>query len=283
VTAPLALLLVSLLWGGTFVAIKEGLHDASPLLFVGLRFLIAAVAAAVVARPSRSSLRRGARVGVALGAVLALAYSAQTLGLVTTTPARSAFLTGLNVGLVPLWAAALLRRAPPRRALIGFVLCVPGLWLLTAPGRLAESPGEAWTLGCAVLFAAHVVLVSRWGAAAGTSSLVVTQLATTAALALAASPLLESPRLAVTPRLAAALLATGLLATAGPLWLQMRFQPRVDPSRAALIYATEPVFAALLAVAWGESLDLRAWSGGALIVAGTLISELGARPWRRGA
>jgi drug/metabolite transporter (DMT)-like permease len=98
VTATAALLLVSALWGGTFVAIKSGLGDASPLLFVGLRFLFATVAALPLLR-SRAAFRGALRAGVPLGIVLALAYATQTLGLVTTTPARSAFVTALNVSL----------------------------------------------------------------------------------------------------------------------------------------------------------------------------------------
>ncbi|MBZ0141977.1 MAG: DMT family transporter, partial [Rhodocyclaceae bacterium] len=85
----LALLLVSVLWGTTFVAIKAGLDDASPLLFVGLRFGIAALVAAVTL-PHREALRDALPAAVPLGLVLAVGYAAQTIGLQTTTPARSA-------------------------------------------------------------------------------------------------------------------------------------------------------------------------------------------------
>jgi len=270
-----ALLLVSALWGATFVAIKEGLADASPLLFVGLRFLVAAgILAPRLARTKAPALRAG----VPLGAVLALAYATQTLGLTTITPARSAFLTGLNVPLVPLWAALLLRRRPPARSLAGLLVSLPGLWLLTRPAASAGAPGagEAWTLACAALFALHVVLVDRWGRDADTTSVVAVQLATTALLALAGSALLEEPHLEATPRLARSLFVTAVLATAGAIWLQMRFQPRVDPTRAALIYATEPAFAAAFAALAGERLAAATLAGGALILAGTILSERGA-------
>lgn len=268
----MALLAVAALWGGTFVVIKEGLGDASPLVFVGLRFLLAAVATAPLVR-GRDAWRRALAPGIPLGVVLFLGYAAQTQGLVTTTPARSAFLTGLSVPLVPLWAAALLAARPPRASLVGLAIALPGLWLLTSPGAGAWVTGDAWTLACAAAFGLHVVLVARWARHADPLPLVAVQLATVAALALAASPLVETPRIAPTLRLAGALALTAILATALTTWIQMRYQPRLDATRAALLYTMEPVFAALFATWWGESVTAPAWTGGLLIAAGAAISE----------
>lgn len=268
-----ALLAVAALWGGTFVVIKEGLGDASPLVFVGLRFLVAALATAPAVRGGRAAWRRALGPGIPLGVVLFLGYATQTQGLLTTTPARSAFLTGMCVPMVPLWAAALFGARPPRASLAGLAVALPGLWLLTSPGAGAWVRGDAWTLACAACFALHVVLVARWADRAGTVPLVAVQLATVAVLALAASPLLETPRAAPTPRLALAVALTALLATALATFLQMRYQPRLDPTRAALLYTMEPVFAALFATWWGESITAPAWTGGLLIAAGAAISE----------
>ena len=275
-SASLALLLVSALWGGTFVLIKEGLGDASPLLFVGLRFLLAALVTAAGVR-SREAWRRALPAGIPLGIVLFLGYATQTQGLVTTTPSRSAFLTGLCVPLVPLWSAALLRRFPSASSLMGLVLALPGLWFLTSPGAGEVTPGDLWTLGCAVCFALHVVLVARWAGTADTLPLVSVQLGTTAVLALIASPALEATHATATTRLVLAIVLTGVLATAGTTWLQMRYQPRLDPTRAGLLYTMEPVFAAVFAAWWGEPIPRLAALGGALIVAGAVVSEAGAR------
>jgi drug/metabolite transporter (DMT)-like permease len=276
VTPVLALLLVSVLWGGTFVAIKEGLDDAAPLLFVGLRFLAAALVSLPLLR-RHPDLGMALRIGVPLGIVMGAAYAVQTLGLVHTTPARSAFLTGLNASLVPAWGLLLFRHRAPRGALLGLAVAMPGLWLLTAPGAPSFRAGEAWTILCAILFALHVVLLNRWGPEADVAALLVVQLATTAVLCLALAPVAGGLRLDVTPRLAVALLATAILATAGTNWLQIRYQPRLDPSRAGMIYATEPAFAALFALAWGESIGTLAWIGGGLIMAGAAVSEWDAR------
>jgi len=273
--APLALLGVSALWGTTFVAVKAGLDDASPLLFVGVRFAVATLASLLLLR-RRPGLGAALRAGVPLGLVIAVGYAFQTIGLTTTTPTRSAFLTGVNVALVPLWAAVILRMRPPRLALVGLAVTIPGLWLLTSPGTGGWAAGDAWTLGCALMFALHVVLIERVGERHDTSALLVSQLGVTALVCLIASPLLETPTIAWTPRLLGAIGLTALAGTVTTTWLQLRFQPRVNPSRAGLVYATEPAFAALFSwLVFRETLPLAGWAGAVLIVAGLLLSEAG--------
>jgi drug/metabolite transporter (DMT)-like permease len=273
--ATLALLAVSALWGTTFVAVKSALSDCTPLLFVGVRFTVATIAALpLLRRPS--DLRGAWRAGVPLGVALALGYSTQTLGLAVTTPARSAFVTGLNVAIVPLWAAVILGRKARPLSLLGLLVAVPGLWLLTSPAGSSWNSGDSWTAACALFFALHVVLVSRLGAAHDARVLLVSQLLVTATICLAAAPVLETPRATPSVRLALAIAVTAVLATVGTTWLQLRFQPRLDPTRAALVYVTEPVFAAVFAwLATGEALPPAGWAGGAVILAGMVLSELG--------
>jgi drug/metabolite transporter (DMT)-like permease len=270
-----ALVLVSLLWGTTFVAVKSALEDASPLLFVGLRFTLAAAGSALLVRRA-GDLRRALGAGIPLGVVLAAAYAAQTVGLTTTSPSRSAFITGANVALVPLWGLAWLRTRPRPAALVGLGVVMPGLWLLTAAGSRGWTSGDAWTLVCAVLFALHVVMLNRLAPGRPAGALLAVQLTVTAALALGAAPWLERPAVEMSAKLAGALVLTALLATTGTTWLQIRYQPRVDPTRAALIYATEPVFASGFSfLVLGEVLPGAAWTGAALILAGIVVSELG--------
>lgn len=272
--APWALLLVSLLWGTTFVAVKTGLDDASPLLFVGIRFALAAATSALLLRRT-PGLRRALIAGAPLGIVLAISYSAQTIGLDFTTPARSGFVTGLNVALVPLWAAVVLRNRPRPLSLLGLAIALPGLWLLTSPGTDAWNVGDAWTVLCAVFFALHVVLLNRVGERFEAAGLLVSQLTVTAVLCLGASAAFETPRIEWTPKLGLALALTAIFATTGTTWLQLRFQPKVEPTRAALIYTTEPVFAALFSwLLFAERLPATGWIGGGLIVLGMVLAEV---------
>ncbi len=267
----IALLLVSALWGTTFVLVKSGLTDASPLLFVGLRFLVATIAALLLF--PRKAFSRGAWIrGIPLGLALTAAYATQTIGLSTTTPARSAFITSLNVAIVPLWAALLLRHRPKPIALVGLAVTLAGLALLTSPEGGSWNPGDLWTVACALLFALHVVLLSRWGASWSAPALLVAQLAVTAGIAFALVPL-EHARLTPTPQLAIAVAATAILATVGTTWLQLRYQPRADATETALLYATEPMFAALFSwMVLGETMSGAALAGSALIVAGAILA-----------
>jgi drug/metabolite transporter (DMT)-like permease len=278
-----ALLLVSLLWGTTFVAVKAGLDDASPILFVGIRFGIAALLSLALVRDPRV-IRQSLAVGVPLGAMMAFGYASQSIGLTMTTPSRSAFVTGLNVALVPLWAACFFGRRPPALSVLGLVVTIPGLWLLTGPTGGGWNAGDSWTLVCAVFFALHLVALSRFAPRADPGGLLVTQLAATSGLCFLASPLLETPRVVVTSELALALLVTAVFAGVFVSWLQIRYQPRVDPTRAAVVYVTEPVFAAFFS--WwitGEVFAPIGWIGAALILSGMLLSELGGARRARGA
>ena len=279
------LLLVSLIWGLTFVAVKPALTAIPPLLFVGLRFALAAVTAAAILpwlprsrtllsrpRPRRDSLVAG----VPLGIIIAGAYAAQCRGLITTTPARSAFITGLNVPLVPIWAWILTRRRPGLFPLLGLLLVLPGLWLLTTPQAGSWNPGDFWTLGCALLYALYVVQLTKAGADHDPAGLLVSQLAVTALISLGASLLLEHPHFHLTWKLAGILVFLAWLATLLTTWMQIRLQPEVGSTRSAILFATEPVFAALFSWALiGERLTAAACAGGGFILAGMVLSELG--------
>lgn len=278
----MALFVVSLVWGSTFVAVKSGLEDTSPLLFAALRFSLASLASLPLVR---GGLRAAWKPGLPLGLTMAVAYSTQTIGLEITTPARSAFVTGLNIALVPFWAMLLLRQRAHILSAVGLAVAIPGLWLLTSPGSgPGWNAGDSWTLVTAAGFALHLVLIQRLAPHHAPGALLFTQLVVTAAVCLPAAFLLETPRLAVTPRLGIALGITALLAGVGTTWLQLKFQPRVDATRAALIYATEPVFAAIFSLfLFGEMLPGLAWAGGGLILTGTLLAETGAARGRRDA
>ncbi len=271
----LALLAVSLIWGSTFVAVKGALDDAPPLMFLALRFSVAFAGSLLFLRP-RPHLRSALAWGLPVGLVFGGAYAAQTIGLVTTTPARSGFLTGINVLLIPLWGAWLLRRPPGWIPLVGLLIAVVGLWFLADPGTGSWVLGDTLTLVCAVLFALHVVLLTRFGRSHDRAGLLSSQLAIIAVMGFGASAMFETRPVQWTSGLIGALVLTGLLATLATTALQLRFQPFVTPIRTALVFATEPLFAAAFSVAlFGERLTLMGWLGGGLVLVGMIVSELG--------
>jgi drug/metabolite transporter (DMT)-like permease len=281
--ADLVLVLTTAVWGASFVVVHDAVRLADPFSFLALRFTVGALALTLV-DPRGLANRRLWRPGILLGALLFAGFITQTAGLQFTTPSRSGFLTGLSVLLVPFIAVLLFRRWPTPPVLLGVVLAVAGLWLLTGglPGvHGPTAAGDGLTLLCAVAFGFYIVLLEPAAQAYPPVPLVAVQLWTVVLLALVALPFVPAhiePR----PALWAAVLYAGLLSSAGCLLAQTWAQARTTAVRAALIFALEPVFAALYSVLLGrEQLGFRALTGGALIVLGILAAELGGALWLR--
>ncbi len=278
--AELAIVSVSFIWGATFVVVKSALADASTLIFLALRFALGALLLLALFRIRSGSLDgffaewRG---GVVCGFFLFIGYALQTAGLLTTAASKSAFLTGLFVVFVPLLSSILKRRAPRPVESIGALLAMCGTALLTldpsAGFRL--STGDLLTIGCAIAFTGHMLAVERFSSPRGHQSLTLWQVLCVAAFSAAGCWWIEPPRLVATPRLASALLITALLATAVSFALYTWAQARTTASRASLIFALEPVFAAVTAWFWSrESWSIRTFAGGALIFGAILLVEL---------
>ncbi len=270
------LLLATVVWGSTFVVVHEALREWSPLLFLALRFTVAtAVLAPIVlarrGRPGPAAVRAGAVVG----AWLFLGFALQTLGLALTTPTRAAFITGLSVVLVPVFMIAVYRRLPSAASIVGVGLATCGLALLTGGAAEAVRRGDLLVLGCAVAFAFQILAVGYRTAAVGPAMLLLGEVAMVALLSWPAALLLETPRLPTSTAAWAALLYVTFAATLGALGAQNWAQKTTPPTRAAVIFTMEPVFAAAFSwLATGERLPARGWAGSALILAGMLAAEL---------
>jgi drug/metabolite transporter (DMT)-like permease len=270
------MLLGTFFWGVTFVVVKEAVAETDVYSFLAWRFALAAlVLAAIFPRRLRLIDRRTLRVGAGLGAVLAASYLAQTLGLQWTGAAQAGFITGLSVVLVPLLLPVLRRRWPGLRPTLAALLAGAGLAVITLAGPLVFNRGDAWVLGCAAAFAVYIILVGKFAPEFDAVAITVVQLATVAVLTAAAAPLagpgLAVPHGWVTWR---AILICALLATAFMYTVQNHYQRYLSEVQTAVIFAAEPIFAALAAWAWlGEALTPRLLLGGVLIVAGMLLAE----------
>ncbi len=282
VQADLCLLLLSAIWGCTFVVTKAALADGSPLLFIATRFALAtAVLYPFLPRAALGGATRGALAGGGvMGLLLFIGFACQTVGLLHTTPARSAFITALYVVVTPLLALLLGRRRPSRDSVLGVVLATVGLHLLTDPGTGGFGWGELLTVVCAVAFAGHLLAVDHYTRRHDAGVLAFLQIGVVAVLAIGPAFLLEEPRFTPTPGLILALVVTSLLATAVALYVQNVVQARTSPTRAAIIFSAEPIFAAITSWAVeGEVLEGLALLGALLILAGVLAAELA--PLRR--
>jgi drug/metabolite transporter (DMT)-like permease len=280
--ADLALLVLTLSWGTTFHFVKGVLAVASPGVFLAARFAAATAALALVRLMRRDPPSPGLwRHGTILGALVLAGLVLQTVGLRYTTPARSAFLTGLSVLVVPFAARFVYGRAVRGAAWAGVALAVAGLALLTRPFGEGISAairlGDALTAACAVAFALQIVLTSEWSPRHPLVPFVLVQVAAGLAGTLVLLPL-DAPRLeaAGLPLLAATALFTGVPMTAGAFFVMAWAQRRTTAVRTALIFSLEPVSAALFSHWYGgEPLAAADWAGGALVVLGVVVGEVG--------
>ena len=280
--ADLTLALIALIWGATFVLIKNALADVTPVLYLAVRFsLAAALLALFFHRRIRLGFgRREYWVGLRIGSILMLGYILQTVGLQTTTPSKSAFLTGLYIVLVPFVNVCVYRTRPRWPEVAGVLIAGLGMGLLSMQGEtLSIAKGDLLTIGCAVAFAVHIVLLGHWAPIVGFESLSLLQIAGAAAVACLAAPLVELPSIHWSPTVLAAIGIGAVLATALAFVLQTWAQQHTTPTRAALIFSLEPVFAWL--VSWffdGEQFTTRAAIGAVLILGGILMVELKPAP-----
>ena len=281
--AHLLLVLITLIWGGTFVLIKQALIEASPLLFNAVRMTLAALLLAAYYRKHLVRLDRSAFLaGTTVGLFLFLGYAFQTAGLRLTTPSKSAFLTGVSTVLVPLLLVAIWRvRVHPLRIFgIGLALC--GLFLMTVPSGpqgLADfariNRGDLLTMACALAFAFHIIFLGRTTQRFAFEQIAVLQIAVAALLMWFAAPLLEHPQLRLSGTVVTAILVTGILGTAVAFTVQAWAQQFTPATHTALIFTLEPVFAWLTSFLYlKERLGVRAGTGALLILGGVLVSEL---------
>lgn len=276
IVADFSLLLIAFIWGATFVMVKEAVSQVGVFTFLALRFLFAAVVLALIFWPRlRASSRHEFLAGVLVGLFLFGGYSFQTIGLKYTSASKAGFITGLSVVIVPLLSTLLLRRKPDLDALVGVGLATMGLGLLTLKG-LSMAPGDLWVLGGAVAFALQIVALGRFAPQMKPSSLATIQVATVALLSAPLAWAVEGSSPRMSGQLWFTILFTGIMATSLALFVQSKAQRFTSPTHTALIFATEPVFAALFGyLLLQERLGWRGLLGCALILAGMVVGEAG--------
>ena len=270
------LILITMFWGGTFLAVQYAVTMSGPFFFVGLRFATAALAVALLSlMVLRGVTWLEVKAGVAIGVSIALGYSLQTWGLQTISSSKSAFITAMYVPLVPLLQWLCLGRMPGLMSCLGILLAFTGLILLAGPGGdlLVPGEGELITLASAVAIAAEIILISAWAGKVDIRRVTIIQLATASLVAFCAMiPAGES-----IPTLSPALLGVGLGLGIFSAIIQVVMnwaQRSVSPTRATVIYTGEPVWAGIFGRIAGERLPLLALLGGVFIVLGVLVSEL---------
>lgn len=281
--AHILLVLVTFVWGATFVVIKQALDDVSPLLFNSVRMTLAAVCLlALYWKEVRVISKATLLDGVLVGAFMWMGYAFQTTGLRLTSAAKSGFLTGVSVVLVPIFLAAFWGRKTNRWTAIGVAAAFGGLVLMTVPAgadAIADwssvNAGDLLTLACAVAFTFHIIFLGRATKRHRFEPIAFLQIATAAVLMFATIPFAEKAHVVWSARVVWAVVITGVLGTAAAFTIQAWAQQFTPPTHTVLIFSLEPVFAMLTSyVVLGERMGARATVGAALILAGVLVSEL---------
>ena len=278
--ADLALIGVALIWGATFILVKEALNAVSTLLFLTMRFAIAAFALWFTFRGRGSHFPRNRKrellVGLLVGSCLFGGYVLQTAGLRYTTASKAGFITGFYIVLVPVLNAVLYRRMPQISEAAGVLFAGVGMALMTLNSfRFDIGFGDVLVLGCSFAYALHIIVLGHFSGTMTYETLAVNQIATGAVLGALTFWWIETPRLTWTTSVISALAVTSLLATALAFSIQSWAQQFSTPTLTALIFSLEPVFAWLTSfVVAGELLTGRATLGALLILAGILLVEL---------
>lgn len=283
VKADLAMLLVTLFWGSSYLFMQMGLTDLQTFNLIGLRFGIAFVIAALFFHKRLlKTTRKTIFHAFIMGAILFGVFATVTEGVKTTTASQAGFLVSLTVILVPL-LSILLKNRPETRVFFGAGIALIGICLLTLTKELHITQGDALCMATAVFYATHIILTGRLAPQTDAILLGIYQLGFAGLFGFLLSYLVETPKLPSSPKAWLAVLALSILCSAIGFVVQTVAQKYTSPTHTGLIFSLEPVFAALFAfLISGETLTVRGYIGAALVLISVLIAEIDFMRWLTG-
>ena len=277
ILAQLSMVVTTMIWGITFVMVKDALNDAPPYMFAALRFGIAFILGLVYVNKGIKNITDVEMLGgLFCGFCLFVGYAFQNFGLMETTPSRSAFITSVSVILVPLILVLFRMKRVNTRIWIAVVLAIVGLYILLNPTGGGVNIGDILTFGCAVSFAAHVIMQDKYlSKGASISKLFLIQIMFVTIFSCTSVFIFEDMIINISERLIIALLVTGILATFVAIMFMVWAQTILGPNQTAILLSLEPVFAALFSTFFaGEILGIYGWIGGMIVVLGVISSEI---------
>lgn len=242
----------------------------------GTRFLAAALMVGIYTwRDIKATTRRSLRAGLVLGVMLGAGFALQTVGLVETTASKAGFLTGTMVVFTPLLQLAIERRRPSTGNAISVLIVGVGLYVFTSPAGGDFNSGDLLVLFCAVVFAFYIVYLDVFTKERFDREIVFWQFVATAVIGFAFSPFVDTTDAVFTPSAIGGVLYLAFFASTIAIFVQSKYQRETTPTKAAIIFTMEPVFAAVIAyIVLSELMSGIEVLGAVIMFAGLMFSEL---------
>ena len=275
--AQLSMVITTMIWGVTFVIVKDALNDAPPYMFSALRFGIAFALGLIYVNKNIKNISRKEMIGGLLcGICLFSGYAFQNFGLMQTSPSKSAFITSVSVIMVPIILVLFRIKKVNIRIWIAVFLAIIGLYILLNPSGGGINIGDMLTFGCALSFAAHIIFQDHYlSRGTSISKLFLIQVMYVTLFSCIGVFIFEGVIIDISERLIVALLVTGILATFVAIMFMVWAQTILGPNQTAILLSLEPVFAALFSTFFaGEILGIYGWIGGTIVVFGVISSEI---------
>jgi len=272
--AAVLLLTTTFFWGITFTIVKQAVESVDVFVFLAQRFIIAFVFILPICLYKGKTLDTGTILrGMVMGVLLFASYAFQTLALLYTTASNTGFLTGLNVVIVPVLASMLVRHKISTPVKFAVALSSVGLFLLCGNGSWHFNYGDILAAICAVCVSLHLIFTGEFVQSRDFYWLTAIQLGTVALCSTLGAVVREQQVFVWYPHLLWTLLICSLIATVFAFLVQTSMQRFISHTNTALIFCTEPVFAAIYAwLVIDEQLGLYGFIGALLIFAGMLLS-----------
>jgi len=286
----MSLLFVAFIWGATFVIVQNAISFLEPHTFNTIRFLLAAIILfgwmIIFQRKQLLTINRNVIfAGLILGFWLFIGYAFQTMGLLYTSSSKAGFITGLSVVLVPIVSFLFFKYKIKPPAIVGIIVATAGLYIMTMSGQTSINIGDVLVFICAIGFSLQIITTGIYTNKYPTLLLTTIQVFTVSLLSMVCSLFFEQWEAAFQTNVLFqgdvifALLITSVLATALSFFIQTYVQKYTSSTHTALIFAMEPVFAALTAYLWiNERMSINSWIGCICILAGMILAEL---PWKK--
>lgn len=277
--ADIALLLVTIGWGASFILTKVALGHMQTYNFLGVRFCLAFIISGAIFYKNMIKLdKKTLKLGIFMGVVLFIHYGFQTVGLEYTTVSKSAFITGINVILVPVLSPILIKKIPKRATICGAILAFIGMSMLSLSNVSSVSGiniGDIYTFICAVVFALYIIAVGKFTTEVDSIAFAVVQLGVVGVLSFITSFATETVMLPTSKEAWVCIVILSVVCTSAAYIVQSVAQRYTSSTHTALIYTGEPVFAAIFGYLFlKELLNTVGTFGAILILAGMIVAEV---------